>query len=267
MKKPRIVNAVGLIDDDLIIEATKHKEMKKNNLPFKWVSLAACFAVILIAAVAAVPALSGGGNIAPSIDMVNTTFPISNKSTAPAFNNEIVNSPVTAENTNPSVNSENTNPSVNNEYYTNSDDYTESIEPTVNTENTEMFVNEQYGYVKRYFYKVSEGEFSTYDGGRVISEDKVGEKIADVSVTAGWETWGGANLLESVIKETLRAEVYSIDGIPNDTAVALKFIDKGEAVTTTHYYVIMNPDADLTAVEEYVIPRVYYKNFYTIGEE
>ncbi len=42
-------------------------------------------------------------------------------------------------------------------------------------------------------------------------------------------------------------------GIDNNVAVALKFVDKGEAVTTTYYYVIMNPNADLSAVEEYII--------------
>ncbi len=255
MKTPRVVNAVGHIDDDLIIEASKHKETEKKNLLVKWVSLAACFAVIMIAAAVAVPILSDEVNISASVEAENTTLPISSESTDPDFNNEIINPPVSAENT---------NPSVNNEYYTNSDDYTESIDPTINAENTTPSFVENSGYVKRYFYKVDEDPFSTYDGGRVISEDKLGDKISDVTVTAGWETWIGGTLEKTVSTENLRAEVYSIDGISNDIAVALKFIDKGEAVTTTHYYVIMNSDADLTAVEDYIIPRAFYNNF---GEE
>ena len=44
-----------------------------------------------------------------------------------------------------------------------------------------------------------------------------------------------------------------INDISKDVAVALKFIDKGDALTTTHYYVIMNPEADLTPVKDYLI--------------
>ena len=89
-------------------------------------------------------------------------------------------------------------------------------------------------------------------GGKVISEDRIGDKIEDVSVTAGWvdtnRTWSGL--------ETLRGEVYEIIGISSETAAALKFIDQGEAVTTTHYYVILNPAADLSSVEEYRIAPI-----------
>ena len=54
--------------------------------------------------------------------------------------------------------------------------------------------------------------------------------------------------------------MYEITGIDGGIAVALKFIDQGEAVTTTHYYVIMNPTADLTAVEDYVIAPITPNN-------
>lgn len=106
------------------------------------------------------------------------------------------------------------------------------------------------GLGKSYIYSVDEGKFSTYEAGKVIAEDKIGDKIDDVTVTAGWRdneemTW--------LPQETLRGEAYSIDGISDDIAVAIKFIDEGEALTTTHYYVITNPNADLTSVEEYVI--------------
>ena len=47
---------------------------------------------------------------------------------------------------------------------------------------------------------------------------------------------------------------------PYDIAVALKFLDKGEAVTTTHYYVILNPNADWSVVEEYVIAPIVPNN-------
>lgn len=179
MKTPRIANAVGLIDDDLVIGATNStKTVNKNNW-LKWSSIAACFAILLAAAAITLPLMLKG----------NDPFP-----------------------------------------------------PT-DTEIGEAI------YEKGYFYNVDDGIFSTYIGGKVIAEDKIGNMLSNVSVTAGWKN----NTGEWIYTEKLQGEVYSINGISNDVAVALKFIDKGEAVTTTHYYVIMNPNADLTPVKDYII--------------
>lgn len=177
MKASRIINAIGLIDDELISEAT-HIRSSKKNVWLKWGSVAACFAVMLMAI--AVPMM---------IDSDDPTPPIDN----------------------------------------------------------------EYIYESGYVYSVDEGAYSAYIGGKVITEDKIGNKIADVSVTAGWKNaageWASAT-------ENLRGEVYAINGVSNDVAVALKFIDKGEAITTTHYYVIMNPTADLTPVKDYIITPI-----------
>ena len=179
MKTPRIANAVGLIDDDLVIGAANStKTVNKNNW-LKWSSIAACFAILLAAAAITLPMMLKG----------NDPFP-----------------PTDAE-----------------------------IGEAV--------------YEKGYFYNVDDGIFSTYIGGKVIAEDKIGNMLSNVSVTAGWKN----NTGEWIYTEKLQGEVYSINGISNDVAVALKFIDKGEAVTTTHYYVIMNPNADLTPVKDYII--------------
>jgi hypothetical protein len=101
-----------------------------------------------------------------------------------------------------------------------------------------------------YVYRVEEGVYSAYASGKVIEESRIGEKLEDVSVMGGWRnnsdgTW--------ISQEQLRAEVYAIRDISHEVAVALKFLDQGDALTTTHYYVIMNPAADLTAVADYVI--------------
>ncbi len=179
MKTPRVANAVGLIDDDLVIGAANStKTVNKNNW-LKWSSIVACFAILLAAAAITLPMMLKG----------NDPFP-----------------------------------------------------PT-DTEIGEAV------YEKGYFYNVDDGIFSTYIGGKVIAEDKIGNMLSNVSVTAGWKNDTG----EWIYTEKLQGEVYSINGISNDVAVALKFIDKGEAVTTTHYYVIMNPNADLTPVKDYII--------------
>ena len=103
---------------------------------------------------------------------------------------------------------------------------------------------------EKYVYTVDSGEFAPYVQGRVINEKYVGEKIDNVTVTAGWVRPEG---LPQAEKEHARAEIYEITGVPTDTAVAIKFLDKLEAQTTDFYYVIMNPDADLTPVQPYVI--------------
>ena len=115
----------------------------------------------------------------------------------------------------------------------------------------------EYQYESGYFYQINEGAYSTYVGGKVITEDKIGNKIADVNLTAGWKDDKGEWKSET---EALRGEVYAINGVSNDVAVALKFIDKGEAVTTTHYYVIMNPAADLSPVKDYIITPITPNN-------
>lgn len=115
----------------------------------------------------------------------------------------------------------------------------------------------EYQYESRYFYQINEGAYAAYVGGKVIAEDKIGNKIADVNLTAGWKNGNSEWKSET---EELRGEVYTINGVSNDVAVALKFIDKGEAVTTTHYYVIMNPTADLTPVKDYIITPLTSNN-------
>ena len=76
MKTPRIVNAIGHIDDDLINSATKSKKVAKKNIWIKWTSLAASIAVIIIVAAVAVNLLGNSGatptDLAPG-DIVETT--------------------------------------------------------------------------------------------------------------------------------------------------------------------------------------------------
>ena len=134
--------------------------------------------------------------------------------------------------------------------------HTESTLPEVEIQQTEPEnILESY-----YAYNVNSGDFSTYVAGKVISESKIGGKINNVSVTAGWKNRIG----EWISTESLNAEIYEIEDVSSDVAVALKFLDKGEALTTTHYYVIMNPNADLTPVTEYMIAPVTQNNS---GEE
>ena len=58
MKRPRFLNAIGNLDDDLIEAAAVCK--KKPNLWLRWGSLAACFAVLIIAGALVLPSLLDG---------------------------------------------------------------------------------------------------------------------------------------------------------------------------------------------------------------
>lgn len=60
MKTPRTANAVGHIDDELITAAAAESKKKKKSNWMKWGSLAACFAVLVIAGAAILPSLLGG---------------------------------------------------------------------------------------------------------------------------------------------------------------------------------------------------------------
>ena len=104
-------------------------------------------------------------------------------------------------------------------------------------------------FEKAYTYRVDNGKYSMYVQGKVIADQYVGEKLGDVTVTAGWENSEGTRLTE----EHANAEIFAIDDISTDVAVAIRFTDKLEAELTTCYYVILNPTADLTPVKDYVI--------------
>lgn len=65
MKKPRFSNAIGNLDDDLIEAAAECKRKKKPNFWLKWGSVAACFAVLVVAGAMILPSLLGGDSGKP----------------------------------------------------------------------------------------------------------------------------------------------------------------------------------------------------------
>ena len=104
-------------------------------------------------------------------------------------------------------------------------------------------------FSEKYVYSVDEGVYATYEGGRVIDASRIGAKLETVAVTGGWMNSVGTMLTE----EHVNTEVFEIDEISTDIAVAIRFLGKLDAMTTEHYYVIYNPESDLTTIQEYVI--------------
>jgi len=111
-----------------------------------------------------------------------------------------------------------------------------SIAGTINTKPAEG---------KKYYdySEIRDGIYTSYIRGNTIAEDRIGSKIDEVAVTAGWKNEEG----EWISTQDLNTEVYSIDGVESDIAVALKLVDESEA--TTRYYVIMHPNAEYNGME------------------
>lgn len=65
MKTPRIAHAVGHIEDDLITTAVEGKKKTKHSPWIKWGSIAACFAVLVIAGAAILPSFFGSDVVNP----------------------------------------------------------------------------------------------------------------------------------------------------------------------------------------------------------
>jgi len=103
---------------------------------------------------------------------------------------------------------------------------------------TPSILGDEYEGSKYYDYGINDGIFSSYIGANVISNEKIGNKLENVKVTAGWKNEEG----EWLDNKVLNAELYEIKGVNSNEAVALKFIDGDEAVSTDDYYVIMHPN-------------------------
>ena len=74
MKTLRTANAIGHIDDDLITAAAESKKKSKHNPWLRWGSIAACFAVLVIAGAAFLPSLfdGDGGTTGKYKDFIQT---------------------------------------------------------------------------------------------------------------------------------------------------------------------------------------------------
>ena len=77
MKIPKIINAVGLIDDDLIAAAlvTSEVSVSKRKRPFvKWAVLAASLAVVILAGAIVLPMMLGGDDVLPQSNRNTVLF-------------------------------------------------------------------------------------------------------------------------------------------------------------------------------------------------
>ena len=84
-----------------------------------------------------------------------------------------------------------------------------------------------------------DGDYQGYLSVRVIDEAYVGEKIGDTVVDCYLKHRDGSTRDH----ELLKAEIYAIRGVPDTSAVCVKYLEKGHSMTLTHYYVFVNETA------------------------
>ena len=84
---------------------------------------------------------------------------------------------------------------------------------------------------------INDPTYADYISLRVIDPTYVGEKLSETEVKSFWRNF---LLNEDTDFELLRAEIYIIKDVSPDIAVCIRYLDEGDALTTTHYYTYVN---------------------------
>ncbi len=92
---------------------------------------------------------------------------------------------------------------------------------------------------KRKLSVIGDPVYESYVSLRVIDSAYVGEKLGDTEVRSFWRNYLYG---EDTDLELLRAEIYAIKGISAEIAVCIRYLDEGDALTTSHYYTYINPN-------------------------
>ncbi|MBP3729338.1 MAG: hypothetical protein J6H18_03630 [Lachnospiraceae bacterium] len=102
---------------------------------------------------------------------------------------------------------------------------------------------------ERYLVRLSGTPYEAYELTQTADPALQGEKLADVEALGAWylylSTPEGKKLqqreAESGKTDWLRGGIYAIRGVDPALAVCVRFLDKGEALTTDHLYTFLNP--------------------------
>jgi len=94
-----------------------------------------------------------------------------------------------------------------------------------------------------YQSRIADGAYQNYLAFRVIGEEYVGEKLGDSTVDHYLAHRSG----ETENHELLKAEVYAIRGVPDTSAVCVRYLENGHSTTLTHFYVFVNEAASFAA--------------------
>lgn len=103
----------------------------------------------------------------------------------------------------------------------------------------------------QYIARISEGAYKNYAPMVALQpyEAPIGDKLTDVTVLGFWSSndkdfFDAEDYTGEEEIEYLSAEVYAFANVTPDVAVLVKYLDKGDALTTTHDYVFVNKDVE-----------------------
>ena len=224
MKKEKISEALQNIDEEYIEQAANYRKKKAFSPIVKWSGLAASLAIVIM----------GTALIMPHLQQGVTPPPITNEQTTTS--NEIANEITEQMGTSHGATTTTT--------WWNSS--------TVETGNCTFW--------EQYFARIQDDTYGKYKPMRAFQlyEAPLGNKLTDVTVWGFWETtdkdfFEAEDFTGNEQIETLRAEVYEIKGVSPEVAVLVKYLDRGAAVTTTHYYTFVNKDVEnqLTSLRDF----------------
>lgn len=212
MKKEKISMALNDIDEKYVEKAANFKK-KRTTLPIvKWGALVASLAIVI----------AGTALILPRLDTASVP-PIQNDSTT---ENVI----------------ETTGGAEIGTYHTTTPGITLGTTPTQSGE---------VALIEQYTARITNGAYKNYAPMTALKtyEASIGEKLTDVTVWGFWASndkdfFDADDYTGEEKIETLRAEVYALEGISPEIAVLVKYLDQGEALTLDHYYVFVNRDVE-----------------------
>ena len=106
-------------------------------------------------------------------------------------------------------------------------------------------------HISRYTASFEDAQYQDYVSSRVCLDSFVGEKIQDVTMKACWVTGSQDDFVQESEEEVLKAEVYEYKDVDPKLAVVVRFLDKGEALTTDHNYVYVNSGTVFSSLEDF----------------
>ncbi len=104
-------------------------------------------------------------------------------------------------------------------------------------------IEEAKALVEKSFAEIETKKYAKYDLGNAFPLEKndefFGERLDEIKVRTGWYVYYNDTERDVV---TVKAEVYEIKGVSTDAAVAVKYLEKGTAKTTEHFYAAVNTE-------------------------
>ena len=216
-KKEKISEALQNIDEEYIEKAANYQKRKSTLSIAKWGGLAASLAIVIAGTALIMPHLKQ--NVTPPL--------VTNEATTNA--NEFASD------------------TTNNAVFTT---IPETSTTSMWNSSTVVATGEMSAW-EQYFARIQDETYGNYTPMVAFQayEAPLGNKLTDVSVWGFWarsdkDFFEAEDFTGNEKIEYLRAEVYEIKDVSPDIAVLVRYLDKGDALTTTHYYTFVNKDVE-----------------------